>query len=133
MIVDDSLDHQELLRIVLEGEGYYVHSALNGQEALDQLLSMSPLPHLILLDLMMPVMDGFAFRIRQLQTPNVSDIPVVVMSAAAFVEDQTRRLNALGYVKKPVDISELLRIVQEVVHGTPATGNELNPSHLAHL
>ncbi len=132
LIVDDSLEHQELLRIVLEGEGYCVHSALNGQEALDQLLTLEHLPDLILLDLMMPVMDGYAFRIRQLQTAGLADIPVVVMSASAFVEEQTRRLNALGFIKKPVDINELLRIVYAVFHGSTYVQLESHREQAAH-
>lgn len=121
LIVDDSADHQELLKLLLEGEGYPVVSAVNGQNALDLLAKMEPLPGLILLDLMMPVMDGYTFRVRQLQDERLARIPVVVMSAAAFVEDQTRRLNATGYIKKPVDIDELLTWTSQ--YAGPATSS----------
>lgn len=115
LIIDDSLDHQELLRILLEIENYETASAFNGQEALEAMAEMSAPPALILLDLMMPVMDGFAFRARQLRTPEWAEIPVVVMSASGTAQSQLAELKAAGFLKKPLDVEELLRLTKTVI------------------
>jgi two-component system response regulator VicR len=65
LIVDDSKDNQDLLKLVLVSKGYSVHCASNGQEALVMLFELSILPDLILLDAKMPVMDGYEFRVQQ--------------------------------------------------------------------
>lgn len=114
LIIDDSFDHQELLRLLLEGEGYQVVAALNGQEALDTIAKMASLPSLILLDLMMPVMDGFAFRANQLRMPALAKIPVIIMSASGQTEEQLKDLNASGFLKKPMDIEVLLRMAAKL-------------------
>jgi CheY-like chemotaxis protein len=81
MIVDDDDDIRETLCDLLEAEGHIVLAAANGREALD-LLAGGARPCLILLDLMMPVMDGFAFRAAQQQDETIASIPVVAVTAA---------------------------------------------------
>jgi CheY-like chemotaxis protein len=111
MIVDDDHDIRSILAEVLEDEGYRVAAAANGVEALGQLRSGDPLPGVILLDLMMPFMDGWAFRAVQRDDPSLARIPVLVLTANAGAESQFEPLHAAGFVRKPVDLDELLAAV----------------------
>jgi CheY-like chemotaxis protein len=106
LVVDDDVDIRETLLELLEGEGFTVQGAANGQEALDRLRQGRA--SVILLDLMMPVMDGFEFRKQQLADPVLCDIPVIVVSAGGNCERSARELGAHGCVKKPLDVSKLL-------------------------
>lgn len=106
LVVDDDLDIRETLLELLEVEGYSARGAANGQEALDRLRQARA--SVILLDLMMPVMDGFEFRKQQLDDPVLRDIPVIVVSAGGNCERSARELGAHGCVKKPLDVSKLL-------------------------
>jgi len=108
LIVEDDLDIREALAEALGFEGYDVFLAENGQEALD-VLREGPLPHVILLDLLMPVMSGWQFRQEQLADPALADIPVIVVSASAPGDAQPDR-----YLPKPFSIDELLSAVAEV-------------------
>lgn len=69
-------------------------------------------PSFILLDLMMPVMDGYEFRTEQEKDPRVPWIPVVLMTADGYIEAKKFKVGAQMYVSKPVDIDEILRVVQ---------------------
>ena len=117
LIVEDDLDVREALTQVLEFEGYYVVGATNGQEALDQLRAGAH-PSLILLDLMMPVMDGLQFRAAQMRDPSLAQIPVIVISADGKVEQKVASLGVAGYMKKPLDVDSLLALIARV--GAPA-------------
>lgn len=110
LIVEDDADIREVLVQVLEFEGYQVVSAENGREALDRLNIGEP-PGLILLDLMMPVMDGWRFRDAQLQDPKLAGIPVVVLSADGNLQQKASIIHAAGYLKKPVELETLLNTV----------------------
>src|SRR5262245_60743067 len=80
LVVDDDPDVRDALVHLLSAEGYDAETANDGSEALARLKGTSP-PSLVLLDLMMPVMDGFEFRVQQLQDPRIADIPVIVFSS----------------------------------------------------
>ncbi len=108
LIVEDALDIQTLLRRLFEMEGYAVQCASNGQEAIDLLQNTTDLPSLILLDLMMPVMDGFEFREKQKLVGDWSTIPTVVMTADGDAQFQRAKIEATGFLRKPVDIDTLL-------------------------
>jgi CheY-like chemotaxis protein len=108
LFVDDSLDHQELVAEFYFGEGYEIVCASNGQEALDLLETMEKLPAFILLDLMMPVMDGHGFRDAQLNNPRLTPIPIVIMTADINVEAKAKKLNANAYIVKPANVDDLL-------------------------
>lgn len=112
LIVEDDVYISSSIRELLEDNDYEVFSAPNGQAALNLLKKSAP-PSLILLDLMMPVMDGFEFRQKQLADPTLTDIPVVIMSADGHVEEKRARTAASDYLKKPVDIFTLLRTVEK--------------------
>lgn len=108
LVVDDSQDHLDLLKELFDAAGFETVVASNGKEALEVLHNREQIPCCIFLDLMMPVMDGQMFRAEQLKDERYASIPVVVMSASAQVEDQTKKMGASGYIKKPVDMDVLL-------------------------
>ena len=110
LVVEDDPDIRDALATVLETEGYDVAKASDGQEALGQLRT-SATPSLILLDLYMPVMNGWAFRAEQLRDPKLASIPVVVLSADSRVANRAADLGAAGWVGKPIDFDRLLALV----------------------
>ena len=110
LVVEDDPDVRDALATVLETEGYEVAKASDGQDALGQLRA-SPTTALILLDLYMPVMNGWAFRAEQLRDPKLASIPVVVVSADSMVGKRAADLGAAGYVGKPIDFDRLLALV----------------------
>jgi signal transduction histidine kinase/DNA-binding response OmpR family regulator len=100
LVVDDIKENRDLLRRALENEGWQVSEAENGQVALDRLAEQAP--SLILLDLMMPVMDGFEFVMEMHKLESSSNIPVVVVTAKDINEEDRRRLdgNVVGLIEK---------------------------------
>ncbi len=111
LVVEDDSYILEALKELLESEGFDVECAKNGQEGIDRLAHADPRPNLILLDLMMPVKDGFEFRSEQLGDPELSGIPVVVLTAEGNRSERKTALRALTIVKKPVDIDRLMDVV----------------------
>jgi CheY-like chemotaxis protein len=111
LLIDDSIEHQILLTEIFAREGVEVISASNGKEGLEALKTLRPT--FILLDLMMPVMDGFEFRAIQMKDEKIADIPVVVLTADGQVEKKLLQLQVSGYLRKPVDISRLLKTAQK--------------------
>jgi CheY-like chemotaxis protein len=111
LIVEDDRDIRGALREILHDEGFRPLEAVNGQDAIDRLGSMGENPCVILLDIMMPVMDGWGFRTVQQADPQLSTIPVVVLTAHANAEQTAREMLAAGFLKKPVSIDVLLKTV----------------------
>jgi CheY-like chemotaxis protein len=111
LIIEDDRSISEALSELLQSEGYSVVTAFNGQEGLDLLVKSPVLPRVILLDLMMPVKDGFQFRDEQLRNPKIAGVPVVVMSADGHVQEKKARIGALDYIRKPVDVETYLKVV----------------------
>ncbi len=105
LVVDDDPDILDAICDILDAEGYRVSRARHGQEALEQVDSERP--DVILLDLMMPVMDGVAFSQALRQRPTVSDVPIVVISADGNPQ-RAASVGAVGYLAKPFDIDALL-------------------------
>jgi CheY-like chemotaxis protein len=110
LVVDDDRDIREALCELLEDEGYKVMSASNGQEALVYLNSREP-PCVILLDLMMPVMDGWEFRRRQQNDPRWSRIPVVVITAAG--KYGATSIAAERILPKPLQLDSVLEALAQ--------------------
>ena len=110
LIVEDDLDTREMLGRFLELEGYKVETAENGKRALERLGSGVG-ACVILLDLMMPVMDGWQFRQEQVRDASLADIPVIVVSAAG--RERLEKIHANAYLSKPVDLDELLGCVTQ--------------------
>lgn len=111
LLVEDNADTRDSMSLLLEMEGFRVVSAANGQEGLDRLQSDGK-PCLILLDLMMPILDGWGFRKKQQQQPEHADVPVVVLSADGAVEQKAASLGAAAYLQKPVEVDSLLDVVK---------------------
>ena len=111
LIVEDDSDLREALSAVLRDEGYTVAMAADGREALDRLRRQWR-PSLILLDLTMPVMNGWQFRAEQRQDPDLSGIPVVVLSAGDHLAEQMVPLGITDYVRKPIALDHLLRTIE---------------------
>ncbi len=111
MVVEDDFFIRDMLVELLEDEGYTVTSAANGSEALMQLRAGTELPGLILLDLMMPVMDGRQFRQEQQQEVLLQPIPVVVLTASSDSELLPPSFEPAAYVPKPINLKGLLDIV----------------------
>lgn len=107
-IVEDDLDTREMIGRFLQMEGYAVETAANGRQALER-LDAGTRACVILLDLMMPVMDGWEFRRQQVSHATCADIPVIVFSAAG--RDRMRQIQANDYLSKPVDLEDLLKRV----------------------
>jgi len=112
LVVEDERDARDAIATMLEDAGYEVLQAANGREALGQLADRNGRCDLILLDLMMPVMNGWDFRRKQAETPAFAATPVVLMSAGAHLAVVRAELNAAGHVTKPVELSDLLDAVK---------------------
>ena len=119
LVVDDDPDVRDAMALFLRREGYEVASASEGREALDRLRHRHR-PSLILLDLMMPCMDGFELRVQQMQDPELADIPVIVLSAGADLEHKVGPLNVAACLRKPIDLEELLDLVERRCPRPPA-------------
>ena len=107
LVVDDDQGGLEALSDILEYEGYTVERAQNGLQALDHLQKSRPLPNLIILDLLMPVMDGWEFRTRQKEDPALAEVPVLVITAISAIAG----IDAAEILHKPIDVDALLRAV----------------------
>lgn len=115
LVVDDDRDIRETLAELLADEGYHVSVAADGLEALRVLAEARARPDLILLDLMMPNMDGFEFRERQLDDRANASIPIAVVSAGGNAKDAAERLRAAGFLQKPVKLKPLLALIEQIV------------------
>jgi two-component system chemotaxis response regulator CheY len=114
LVVEDDPDIRDTVADVLEEEGYSVMSAKHGAEGLACLNDAKQLPAIIILDLMMPVMDGIAFREAQRKNPAWTSIPVLVLSADRTSREKAEAMGARGYLQKPFDINHLLDLLREI-------------------
>ena len=113
LIVEDDSDLREMMAQLLTLEGFHSAAVANGKEAL-RYLSAGDTPNVILLDLMMPVMDGWEFRRVQQADPVLARVPTIVLSAL----DQARAVDLKpdAFLKKPLDFDRLLQLVREYCH-----------------
>ena len=114
LVVEDDFFIRDMLVELLEEEGYTVQGASNGAEALQLLSSSAELPALILLDLMMPVMDGRLFRLEQQRDPRIEAIPVVVLTASSDTEPLPDTFAPAAYVPKPINLQNFLDTVSAI-------------------
>jgi CheY-like chemotaxis protein len=112
LIVEDDDEIRELLAEMLGEEGYAVVTASDGREALTR-LEAGLAPRLVVLDLMMPNMDGWSLRAAMLEDPTLARIPVVVLSGAADVRQASSGLGAVKVLTKPVKWTTFLEVVRE--------------------
>lgn len=114
LLIEDDEDIRSCVSEILRAEGYQVTEAVNGQEGLERLKTMASPPDAIVLDLMMPVLGGVAFAQEQGRVPAWADIPVVVLSADARSNEALGPIPGAVYVKKPVNVIDLLDVVGRV-------------------
>ena len=120
LVVEDNDDVREMMAVTLELEGHHVSTAINGRDALDK-LHTGEKPCVILLDLMMPVMNGWEFRRALEMDPVLRDVPVVVVSAAT--REMAQRAHAVAHLPKPLDMDELLDVVGSLCGQNGAEGD----------
>jgi len=113
LIVEDDEDLREMMAQMLTLEGFESAAVANGREALEYLHAAAK-PDVILLDLMMPVMDGWEFRRQQRADPAIAPVPVIVLSALDQARASTLEANA--FLKKPLDFDRLLSLVRTYCH-----------------
>lgn len=114
MIVEDDADARTILEELVRDEGFGTLAASNGREALDQLeaAKQRALPCIILLDMMMPVLDGRGFRAAQQVDPELAEIPVVVLSAHVDAAEAAQTLRAAAFLRKPIDLHAVLAVIR---------------------
>ena len=119
LLVEDDLDIRDVVQEVLEEQGHDVVPARTGRQALEFLAldSQSP-PDIVILDLMMPIMTGWQVLETIRRSPQLADIPVVVVTAAT----QDRPLGAQAFLRKPFDIRELLETIRKLPPRASRTG-----------
>ena len=112
LIVEDHLDSREALRALLEAFGYVVVLAANGKEAVEAALTTSP--DLILMDIMMPVMDGLEATREIRKQPQFAKLPIIALTAKAMIDDREKSLEAGAndYIAKPIDVDKLLSLAR---------------------
>jgi CheY-like chemotaxis protein len=113
LIVDDDVDIREILAETLGDRGFEVVAAANGREAIALVLSMAAPPSIILLDLMMPVMDGYAFLEQRAKTPALASIPVAIITAGHGV-DHARLGHRARIIPKPIDVPKLVGMLHDL-------------------
>jgi CheY-like chemotaxis protein len=110
LVVDDQEVIRDTLQTALDDEGFTVETAANGREALEILGRWKPC--VVLLDLMMPVMDGWAFCAEQRRTGDKT--PIVLLSAAGGLSEEAKALCAAGFIAKPFDIDHVISAIEGV-------------------
>jgi len=113
LIVDDDDDIRETLMLVLKSQGYEVTGAANGREAL-QYLRGHELPCVVLLDLMMPVMDGWQFREETSRDPSLAEVPLVVLTGGGDNMKRARPLRAAAWLDKPIPLEKLVKTLEQI-------------------
>ena len=113
VLVDDDLDIREALTDVLKDRGFRVRTAANGAEALTLLRGLTAPPSAILLDLMMPIMDGYGFLDEHRKDPSLAPIPVAIITAGQRV-DRTRIDLATPVLPKPINVPKLCKTIDNL-------------------
>lgn len=107
LVAEDDCATREWLAAVLQSQGYRVVLVANGQEALDH-LRMGPRPDLIVLDMLMPILDGWHFLAQLKRQAPLLPIPVVIMTATILTRQWAQAHDCCGFIKKPIDADALL-------------------------
>lgn len=111
LLIDDEPDLRECIAELLEGEGYSVTQAENGKTALD-LLKSGHTPKVIVLDYMMPVMDGKTFCEHAVKDNHINAIPIILLTAANVPPETTATMQVASQLEKPIDIDKFLKAVK---------------------
>jgi len=121
LVVDDNADAVAALAQILEYEGYIVATAYDGRKALEY-LGAHPPPNLIILDLMMPGMDGWEFRAEFAKLPIFASVPIVVTTALA----ESAEIDADAVIAKPIDLKRLLRTMGRLLARSADSGGSMS-------
>jgi two-component system response regulator MprA len=113
LLIEDDRDFSDNLEFMIGRGGHEVVCARNGKAALDHLHDSKF--DIILLDLMMPDMDGWSFRLEVMRDPELAAIPIVIVSGVANLESEWKKLHVVDYIAKPVDLDRLYRIIDSHV------------------
>jgi CheY-like chemotaxis protein len=124
LIVDDDFEFRYAIADALRSLGWEVRGAADGSDALGTLREWRP--DVIMLDLILPIMDGWTFRLEAERQHALEGIPIVVTSGAADVRQEADKLKAAAALAKPFDLDELVRIIQELTDGKAGS---VRPSH----
>ncbi len=127
LLIDDDADLLDRFRDVFEMEDFDVFTASNGKEALDMLKTMpeSDLPDLIMLDYMMPIMNGEKFSQARQNDPRLRKIPVVLMTANGDLMSVMKKVHVNAYLEKPMDIDHVLRVAGNFIGVQEASKNRI--------
>jgi CheY-like chemotaxis protein len=115
LVIEDEEDIRDTIADILDTAGLRVFSAGDGRQAMEWLRTVHIKPRVILLDLMMPVMDGWTFRAEMLANPELASIPVVILSAATDLSRWAGELRVAEFLAKPIDLSRLLSAIERHV------------------
>jgi CheY-like chemotaxis protein len=121
LIVEDDADIREELAGILAARGFHVLGAANGVDALDVARNQGIKPSLILLDLVMPVMDGVEFLERQHDVALLADVPVIVITAQATRVPRELPTTVCAVIEKPLPLAQLIHSIQDVCGAVPRT------------
>jgi len=132
LIVEDEAEIRVVISELLSDEGYTVAQAANGREALIYLQRANPLPCVILLDMMMPILNGWEFLRVQQRNPVFVPIPVVVISAFRALAESVAALGVQEALAKPIDLDRVLATVQRYCSGAPAHDGRAQPARREH-
>ena len=113
LVVEDNMDSYKLVKFVLEKKGHTTFLAMNGSEGVNAAIKQKP--DLIVMDLSMPLMDGWRATERIRQEPLMSDIAIIALTARAQPEDRERAFEAgvSEYITKPVDLPKFVKIIED--------------------
>jgi CheY-like chemotaxis protein len=109
LVVEDDDDIRNAIVDLLESEGYCTEAAENGKEALEKLYHI-PKPCLVLLDMMMPIMNGRQFLDEVMKDSKLAPLPILIVSAVA---EKSNTAGSVGFLKKPIDIDVVLNVVSQ--------------------
>jgi len=112
LVVDDDAEIRQALAELLEDEDYGVMLAANGKEALD-LVAGGQRPDVILLDVMMPVMDGWHFLSARLKYPELVEVPIIIISAGQEAEREAHKVGVFEVARKPLHVDDLIHRIEE--------------------
>jgi two-component system, cell cycle response regulator DivK len=120
LIVDDNATNLKLARILLQGEGYAVHTAADAEDAL-RLLTTTLVPRLVLMDIQLPGMDGLELTRRLKSDVATRDIVIIALTAYAMKgdEEKARAAGCDGYVAKPIDVDVLPSVIAQHLASSP--------------
>jgi two-component system, OmpR family, response regulator MprA len=121
LLVEDDRDIRETLIEALEQEGYAVTGAFDGIDALEKLRAAGAAPDIVLLDVMMPRMDGVQFAAEMRKTPAWKDIPIVLVTADVNGKTTAQQVGAAAFLKKPIKLASLFDTVRATLGGVTGT------------